>query len=72
MKTYYAIRNQHKNHKKAPDYFVFLPRIFKSEKGEVAGRIYMKKSKAGDRYLKIIIFQESEEIEENGHEPSDQ
>ena len=61
MRTYYAFKNKNNHHKQDPDYFVFMPRDKKSEKGKLVGKIYKNKNKKGNQYLTIIIFREDED-----------
>ena len=60
MRTYYAFKNKNNHHKQDPDYFVFLPRDKKSEKGKLVGKIYKNRSKEGNQYLTIIFFRDEE------------
>ena len=64
MRTYYAFKNKNNHHKQDPDYFVFLAKDKKSEKGKLVGKIYKNRSKEGNQFLTIIIFRD----EENNHQ----
>ena len=61
MRIYYASKNRRKCHKQDPDYFVFLPRDKKSERGKLVGKIYKNRGKEGNQYLTIIIFRRYED-----------
>ena len=71
MKTYYAFKNKNNQHKQDPDYFVFLPRDKKSEKGKLVGKIYKNRTKEGNQYLTIIIFRDEESDKKQEGNPCD-